>query len=108
MSSSPPAAQHGRTNVRGILKTLAATTMIAMWSAAAGAQEKLTYNMGWLPQGSSIGVAVAIARGWFRSDGLEVSMMRGYGGNRTANELDQGKFEIGYVDPISIVLNRAN
>src|SRR6266849_3185350 len=48
MSSSPPAAQHGRTNVRGILKTLAATTMIAMWSAAAGAQEKLTYNMGWL------------------------------------------------------------
>ena len=34
--------------------------------------------------------------------------MRGYGGNRTANELDQGQFEIGYVDPISLVLNRSN
>lgn len=72
------------------------------------AQEKLTYNMAWLPQGSSVGVAVAIDRGWFKEAGLDVSMMRGYGGNRTANELDQGQYEIGYVDPVSLALNRAN
>lgn len=72
------------------------------------AQEKLTYNMAWLPQGSSVGVAVAIDRGWFKEAGLDVSMMRGYGGNRTANELDQGQYEIGYVDPVRLALNRAN
>lgn len=72
------------------------------------AQEKLTYNMAWLPQGSSVGVAVAIDRGWFKEAGLDVNMMRGYGGNRTANELDQGQYEIGYVDPVSLALNRAN
>ncbi len=86
--------------------TLAALLLAS--SAAAHAQEKLTYNMAWLPQGSSIGVAVAADQGWFKNDGLEVSLIRGYGGNRTANELDQGQFEIGYVDPISLVLNRAN
>ena len=88
--------------------SLAIATLLVAASAAAHAEEKLTYNMSWLPQGSSIGVAVAADQGWFKTDGLEVSLIRGYGGNRTANELDQGQFEIGYVDPISLVLNRAN
>jgi NitT/TauT family transport system substrate-binding protein len=91
-----------------ISHSLVIATLLATASAAAHAQEKLTYNMSWLPQGSSIGVAVAADQGWFKSDGLDVSMIRGYGGNRTANELDQGQFEIGYVDPISLVLNRSN
>jgi NitT/TauT family transport system substrate-binding protein len=72
------------------------------------AQEKVTYNMAWLPQGSSIGVILAQDRGFFREVGLDTSIVRGYGGNRTANELDQGQFEFGYVDPISLILNRSN
>ncbi len=72
------------------------------------AQEKITYNMAWLPQGSSIGVIVAPDRGYFKEFGIDVNIVRGYGGNRTANELDQGQFEIGYVDPISLILNRTN
>lgn len=77
------------------------------WGVAS-AQDKVTYNMAWLPQGSSIGVIVAQEKGYFREVGLDARIVRGYGGNRTANELDQGQFEFGYVDPISLVLNRAN
>ena len=94
------------TRIHWILPAVA--TLLAAMPLKATAQEKLTYNMSWLPQGSSVGIAVAIDQGWFKSDGLDVSMMRGYGGNRTANELDQGQFEIGYVDPISLILNRGN
>lgn len=86
----------------------AAGLSLALAATAAPAQEKLKYNMSWLPQGSSVGVVVAAERGWFKADGLEVTIVRGYGGNRTANELDQGQFEVGYVDPISLVLNRGN
>src|SRR5690242_5958842 len=74
----------------------------------ANAQEKVTYNMAWLPQGSSVGVVVALDQGWFKQAGLDVSIVRGYGGTRTANELDQGQFEVGYVDPISLLTNRNN
>jgi NitT/TauT family transport system substrate-binding protein len=81
---------------------------VALTAAPALAQEKVTYNMAWLPQGSSIGVIVAQDRGYFRELGLDTSIVRGYGGNRTANELDQGQFEFGYVDPISLILNRTN
>jgi NitT/TauT family transport system substrate-binding protein len=84
-----------------VLALLACTTFT--W-----AQEKVTYNMSWLPQGSSIGVMLAQDRGWYREAGLDVNIVRGFGGNRTANELDQGQFEFGYVDPISLILNRSN
>jgi NitT/TauT family transport system substrate-binding protein len=89
------------------LTGIAAAALFAAASPAA-AQEKITYNMAWLPQGSSVGVIVAKEQGFFRELGLDATIVRGYGGNRTANELDQGQFEFGYVDPISLVLNRAN
>ena len=85
---------------------VALTALMLAWQAHA--QEKVTYNMSWLPQGSSIGVMVAQDRGWYREAGLDVNIVRGFGGNRTANELDQGQFEFGYVDPISLILNRSN
>lgn len=98
--------------VRGLAaraaRALSAAALLAACATSALAQEKVSYNMAWLPQGSSIGVIVAQERGFFRELGLEASIMRGYGGNRTANELDQGQFDFGYVDPISLVLNRAN
>ncbi len=96
-------------SLRGIAQhvTLAAAMLLA-GTATSFAQEKVTYNMAWLPQGSSVGVIVAQERGFFRELGLDTSIVRGYGGNRTANELDQGQFEFGYVDPISVVLSRAN
>lgn len=89
------------------LKALATAGALVAAASAYG-QEKVTYNMAWLPQGSSIGVIVAQDRGFFREAGLDVSIVRGYGGNRTANELDQGQFEFGYVDPVSLILNRGN
>jgi NitT/TauT family transport system substrate-binding protein len=76
-------------------------------SASALAIDKVKFNLAWLPQGSTSGVLVAIAKGYYSEAGLEVSTTRGYGGQRTVNEIDQGLFEFGYGDPISIMLNRA-
>jgi NitT/TauT family transport system substrate-binding protein len=65
------------------------------------------FNMGWLPQGSMAGIFVAIDKGYFADVGLEVEPMRGFGGIRTVNELDQGMFDFAYADPLSVALNRA-
>jgi len=103
MQHLPPSSEHRA------FRWLAAITLGVLGSMGlASAQDKVTYNMAWLPQGSSIGVIVAQEKGYFREVGLDARIVRGYGGNRTANELDQGQFEFGYVDPISLVLNRAN
>lgn len=96
------------TRLGAMLGALACTAAMAAAGAPASAMEKVTYNMAWLPQGSSIGVIVAQEQGLFKKEGLDVNIVRGYGGNRTANELDQGKYEFGYVDPVSLILNRVN
>ncbi len=70
--------------------------------------EKVTFNMSWLPQGSMAGVILAIDKGFYAEEGLVVEAVRGFGGIRTANELDQGMFQFGYADPLAVILNRAN
>lgn len=76
-------------------------------STTTWAAEPVRFNLAWLPQGSTSGVLVAIAKGYYSEVGLDVNATRGYGGQRTVNEIDQGLFEFGYGDPISIMLNRA-
>ncbi|WP_028222388.1 ABC transporter substrate-binding protein [Paraburkholderia oxyphila] len=77
--------------------------------AVSGAQaaDTVRVNLGWLPQGSTGGILLAQAQGYYRDAGLDVSIMRGYGGQRTVNEVDEGLFEFGYGDPVSVTLNRA-
>ena len=69
---------------------------------------KVTFNMGWLPQGSMAGVIVAIDQGFYQEEGIEVEAVRGFGGIRTVNEIDQGMFDFGYGDPLAVILNRNN
>ena len=96
------------TIVRPKTRSILAAAALAALAGTAQAQEKLTYNMAWLPQGSAIGPIVAVAQGYYKDAGLDVTLVRGYGGMRTANELDQGQFEVGYVDPITLSINRSN
>ncbi|MCI0524545.1 MAG: nitrate ABC transporter permease, partial [Acidobacteria bacterium] len=64
--------------------------MIAIVSPACGtsgptgvsATRKVKVNLAWLPQGSTGGILVAIGKGFYAENGLEVETMRGYGGQR--------------------------
>ncbi|WEK43169.1 MAG: ABC transporter substrate-binding protein [Candidatus Sphingomonas colombiensis] len=76
-------------------------------AAGGGALTPVRFNMSWLPQGSMAGVFVAMDRGYYADAGLRVDAMRGFGGTRTVNELDRGMFEFGYVDPLTVAINRA-
>jgi NitT/TauT family transport system substrate-binding protein len=69
---------------------------------------KVSFNMGWLPQGSMAGVIVAIDKGFYNEVGLEIETARGFGGIRTVNEIDQGMFDFGYGDPLAVLLNLNN
>ncbi|MCO5397672.1 ABC transporter substrate-binding protein [Ralstonia soli] len=74
----------------------------------AHAADAVRVNLAWLPQGSTGGILLAQAKGYYKEAGLDVTVMRGYGGQRTVNEVDAGLFEFGYGDPVSVTLNRAH
>ncbi len=86
-------------------------TIIALLVSACSTPEDeatVTFNMAWLPQGSMSGIIVAIDRGFYSDVGLNVEAVRGFGGIRTVNEIDQGMFEFGYGDALAVILNRSN
>lgn len=82
--------------------------LLMLCPALAKAADRVQFNMAWLPQGSMAGLVVAADKGFYEKAGLDVTLIRGFGGLRTANELDQGLFDFGYVDPLAVILNRAN
>lgn len=96
---------------------VAVIAALTLWSAFGGSAPQtaksaadartVRFNMAWLPQGSMAGIFVAIDRGYFAEAGINVEPVRGFGGMRTANELDQGMFEFAYIDPLSVALNRS-
>ena len=75
---------------------------------AAVTMDEVTFNMGWLPQGSSSGVIVAMGLGFFEDVGIKVEATRGFGSIRTVNEVDQGMFDFANTDLLAVVLNRSN
>jgi len=79
-------------------------------AAATGAlaeNVKLDFNLSWLPQGSTAGIVVAADKGYYGEEGLDVTPVRGFGGLRTINEIDQGLFDFGYGSPDGVIVNRA-
>lgn len=92
----------------GMARLMVGVLILAACSGPPSPANQVKFNMSWLPQGSQIGVILAIDKGFYRDAGLEVAAVRGFGGIRTTNEVDQGMFEFGYGDPVSIALNRAN
>ncbi len=88
-------------------RVLFVAAALCLAALPAQALDKVRFNLAWLPQGSTGGVLVAQAKGFYTAAGIEVQVQRGYGGQRTVNEIDQGLFEFGYGDPISVMLNRS-
>jgi hypothetical protein len=77
---------------RGLRAAVLATVGILIGAQHPAAQDKVTCNMAWPPQGSSIGIMVAEERRFFKEASLDVNIIGGYCGNRPAKELDHGLF----------------
>ena len=81
---------------------------LVLLSPAAAAEEAFEFNLSWLPQGSTAGIIIAAHEGYYAEEGLDVTPVRGFGGLRTVNEIDQGMFKFGYGNPDGIIMNRAS
>lgn len=75
--------------------------------ASAGAAENMTYSIGWVIYGRDLGWLVARDKGYYKAEGLEVKIVRGFGGADTAKKLGAGNYDAGGVDMASVVLGRA-
>ncbi|MEM9449645.1 MAG: ABC transporter substrate-binding protein [Cyanobacteria bacterium P01_E01_bin.6] len=73
---------------------------------AAATPDELTpvnFTLSWLLQGVDGPLMLAIERGYFAEEGLDVSFERGYGSSGTAATIAAGQYDIGFGDMYSMI-----
>lgn len=77
---------------------LAATLTAAAFSSGVLALDKVTYQLDWLPGGDKSPVYVGIQEGFFKDEGLEVSISSGRGSTDAITKIATGQSDIGSAD----------
>ena len=61
------------------------------------------FTLSWLLQGVDAPLTLAIERGYFAEEGLDVQFERGYGSADTASKIAAGQYDIGFGDMYSMI-----
>jgi ABC-type nitrate/sulfonate/bicarbonate transport system substrate-binding protein len=77
---------------------LAGLTLLSGTAAAADA-EKLAVQMEWTTLGYHVPFYLAVAKGWFKDAGLDVSITPGSGSNTTVQLVAGGNADVGHAWP---------
>jgi len=87
------------------LRSLAALSLatLALTTAPAHAQTKVKFALDWLPQGPQAPFITAKASGAFSAAGLDVTIDRGTGSQKTIEQVATGTYDLGYGDINSMI-----
>jgi NitT/TauT family transport system substrate-binding protein len=88
--------------IRTLLAAVAAA--LALSAGHTVAADKVNYQLGFLPQGSNANVYLAVSKGLFAAENLEVTIMTGRGGSDTITKVSTGVADIGEV-PLDLFLS---
>lgn len=66
-------------------------------------KRSIKVNPSWLLQGDNAPLTMAIQKGYFANEGLDVTIERGYGSADTITKVAAGQFDIGFGDIYSII-----
>lgn len=85
-----------------------ATALSAPAPAQAKPLTKLTFSLDFIPLGRHAPWYTALAEGYYKQEGLDVSIIPSHGTAQTVQAIESGTAQIGFTDVPSLVLARAN
>ena len=85
--------------------------IIAASASVASAQQKrdeVTFALNWLPVGEAAGWYVALDKGYFKENNIDVNIVRGFGSGDTAKRVAAKRAQFGVADIGTVILLRIN
>ena len=82
--------------------TLAATLVAASTSVSA-ADTPVTFQLNWMAGGPNAGFEAALAEGYYKDVGLDVTLVQGNGSGNTAQLVANGRAELAYADAVAVM-----
>jgi NitT/TauT family transport system substrate-binding protein len=101
-----PTAKREESNVfrRAFIASALAAVLVVASAAGAQAQgKKFTFILDFLPYGEYSPFFTALAKGWYKEDGLDVEILRGAGSADTVKRLVAGQGHAGTADLTSLI-----
>jgi NitT/TauT family transport system substrate-binding protein len=89
---------------RGLVLIITAVLAIVAAPHAASAQTKIRFTLDWIPGATHSAFFVALQKGYYKAEGLDVSIDRGKGSAEVVRQLASDTYDMGFPD-INVVLD---
>ena len=70
--------------------------------SAAAADTPVTFQLNWMAGGANAGFAAAVAEGYYKEAGLDVTLVQGNGSGNTAQLVANGRAQLAYADAVAV------
>jgi NitT/TauT family transport system substrate-binding protein len=84
--------------------TIAALVVLSLAGAGARADTKIRFTLDWIPGSVHAGFFFALYKGYYKAEGLDVTIDRGKGSAEVVRQLASGVYDMGYPD-INVVID---
>jgi len=92
-----------RKSIRRLFVGAAIASGLALAAGNAGAANTpITFQLNWVAGGANAGFAAAVAEGFYKDAGLDVTLVQGNGSGNTAQLVANGRSEIAYADAVAV------
>jgi NitT/TauT family transport system substrate-binding protein len=72
-------------------------------TAVAAADTPITFQLNWMAGGPNAGFAAALAEGYYKAAGLDVTLVQGNGSGNTAQLVANGRAQLAYADAVAVM-----
>jgi NitT/TauT family transport system substrate-binding protein len=79
-----------------------AAALIVVAAQAVAADTPVTFQLNWMAGGPNAGFEAALAEGYYKEAGLDVTIVQGNGSANTAQLVANGRAQIAYADAVSV------
>lgn len=86
---------------------IVAALVLARAASAADAAHTLTVRLDWITSGYHVPFYLALAKGWYAREGLDVSVEPGNGSNTTIQLVNSGKYDLGEATLSNVAIARS-
>src|SRR5437762_13799016 len=85
-----------------VVRTFAAALLFEA-ALAAPADTPVTFQLNWMAGGPNAGFAAAVAEGYYKDAGLDVTLVQGNGSGNTAQLVANGRAQLAYADAVAVM-----
>src|SRR5437588_3044739 len=88
--------------VKGSLIRGIAAALVLVAGSAFAADTPVTFQLNWMAGGPNAGFAAAVAEGYYKDAGLDVTLVQGNGSGNTAQLVANGRAQLAYADAVAV------